>query len=335
MPALYLGVARRIITPPVGGFLYGYPSPPRSRSVHDDLTVTAAYFAEGQTRALLLSFTICSLAGSLCDRLAALLEAELAVPREAILLHATHTHSGPSTTDSAGWGTADHGYIEAILIPGALEAAREAMAAPRPAKMAVACGESLVGINRRERRGGQSCLGQNPSGPFDPTMTVIGFFSEDGAPLLSAVHYGAHCTASGKNTEITRDWAGTMLDALEEQTGAPALFLQGPEGDVGPRMPSGKTIGEASAEDGVMIGKIAARDALRIYATLGTPRSVPLSATTMRRSRRTFGCTRPQPCFRPPISALPASSVPKPRSDTARSSEARRLSAQTALSATP
>ena len=276
---LHLGVATRPITPPVGGYLYGYPNPPRSTAVHDELTVTAAYFCEGKTQAFLLSFTICSLATSLCERLAALIEAETGVPRTAVLLHATHTHSGPSTTDSAGWGTADTAYIEEILIPAAVAAAREAAANPRPARMAVATGESYVGINRREIRDGVAHLGQQPGAPYDPTMTVIGFFGDDDAPLLTAVHYGAHCTASGKNSEITRDWPGVMLDALAAETGAPALFLQGPEGDVGPRMPSGKTIGEASAEDAVAIGKIAARDALAIYDTLGTPHAVPLSVS--------------------------------------------------------
>ena len=63
---LRLGVAERIITPKIGGYLYGYPNPPRSTSVNDDLTVTALYLESDGERALLLSFTICSLAVSLC-----------------------------------------------------------------------------------------------------------------------------------------------------------------------------------------------------------------------------------------------------------------------------
>lgn len=275
--SLLLGVGRRPITPPLGGFLYGYPNPPRSVAVHDELTVTAAYFKEGKTEALLLSFTLCTLASELCERLSAILEERTGVAREGILLHAIHTHSGPSTTDSVGWGRADVAYIEDILIPAACQAAAEAMEAPRPARMAVAVGESLVGINRREIRGGQACLGQNPEGPHERRMTVLGFFDEGGAPLLTAVHYGAHPTASGRNAEITRDWPGVVIDALEERTGAPALFLQGPEGDAGPRMKSGKTIGEASAEDAVEMGRIAAADALAIYRRLGTPREAPLT----------------------------------------------------------
>jgi hypothetical protein len=280
---LYLGVKSRNITPPVGGYLYGYPKPPRSTSVNDDLTVTALYLCEGDTHALLLSFTICSLATPLCERLAALLEEKTGVPRASILLHATHTHSGPSTTNSVGWGEADGDYIEGILIPAAIAAAKEAMAAPRHARLAVATGECLLGINRRQLVDGQACLGQRPGGTQDTTMTVLGFFGDDGAPLATAVHYAAHCTASGKNSEITRDWAGVMIDALAESTHAPVLFLQGPEGDIGPRMPSGKTIGEATVKDALAIGKIAARDAVRIYGTLATPEE-----TTLRTSQRTL-----------------------------------------------
>ena len=276
---LRLGVAERIITPPVGGYLYGYPKPPRSTSVHDDLTVTALYLEGEDTRALLLSFTICSLGSALCRRLAALLEEATGVARTAIILHATHTHSGPSTTNSVGWGEADGDYIEGILIPAALEAAKEAAAAPVPARLSVATGECLLGINRRQLVDGRACLGQRPGGIQDTQMTVIGFFGEDNAPLATAVHYAAHCTSSGKNSEITRDWAGVMIDALAERTGAPVLFLQGPEGDIGPRMPSGKTIGEASVNDAVALGAIAARDALAIYERLGTPAPLPLSAS--------------------------------------------------------
>lgn len=276
---LLLGVATRPITPPIGGYLYGYPNPPRSTSVHDDLTVTALYLEQEKTRALLLSFTICSLATPLCDRLARILEAETGVPHEAILLHATHTHSGPSTTDSVGWGSADRDYMEAILIPAAIAAAREAAADPVPARLAVGTGDCLLGINRRQLTNGRASLGQRPGGVQDTTMTVLGFFSLSGKPLATAVHYAAHCTASGKNSEITRDWAGVMLDAVTARTGVPTLFLQGPEGDIGPRMPSGKTIGEASAEDAVKLGAIAARDAVRIYEALGTAKPVPLTVS--------------------------------------------------------
>ena len=275
MSHLMLGVARRPITPPIGGYLYGYPNPPRSTEVHDDLTVTALYVADENTRALLLSFTICSLSTPLCERLSAVIGDATKIAHHAVFCHATHTHSGPSTTDSAGWGEADTDYIESILIPAALAAAREAVAASVPARMAVATGESYVGINRRRiTPEGRATLGQQKDGPHDPTMTVLGFFGEDGTPLATAVHYAAHCTASGKNTEITRDWAGVMLDALEERTGAPALFLQGPEGDIGPRMPSGKTIGDNGVSDALVIGSIAARDALGIYETLDTPKAV-------------------------------------------------------------
>lgn len=52
MKKLMLGVGREMITPPVGGHLYGYNSDIVSESVNDDLTVTAFYFKQNSKRRL-------------------------------------------------------------------------------------------------------------------------------------------------------------------------------------------------------------------------------------------------------------------------------------------
>ena len=43
---LFLGVSCKVITPEVGGQLYGYRPDVMSSSVNDDLTVTAFYFKQ-------------------------------------------------------------------------------------------------------------------------------------------------------------------------------------------------------------------------------------------------------------------------------------------------
>lgn len=52
---LYLGVARRVITPKVGTHLYGYAPGWPSTAVNDDLNLTAFYFRQGDTTEALLS----------------------------------------------------------------------------------------------------------------------------------------------------------------------------------------------------------------------------------------------------------------------------------------
>jgi hypothetical protein len=79
------------------------------------------------------------------------------------------------------------------------------------------------------------------------------------------VHYACHGTAAGRNYEISRDWAGVMIDTLEAQSGAITAFLNGPEGDVGPRITNGRTVGYGDIGFAMRLGAVAGQDAVRIY----------------------------------------------------------------------
>ncbi|MBE6597403.1 MAG: hypothetical protein E7641_07015 [Ruminococcaceae bacterium] len=279
---LYLGVGRSVITPRVGANLYGYSPDVVSSSVHDDLTATAFYFRQGDVEALMISTTVCSIENKLSDRVLGLLERELGISRDRIILHATHTHSGPITNGSTvGWGELDLEYCENIFIPGIITAAKEAYAKPCAVAMGIAVGESLVGINRRSiRKDNKVQLGQNPWGAFDPKMTVISFKDEEGRSVANIIHYGCHGTASGKNTQISRDWSGVMTDLVEELSGGVTAFFNGPEGDVGPRMPDGvSTVGLRDVRFAVQMGGVAAQDAARIYRGIKGYRTATLEVS--------------------------------------------------------
>ncbi len=278
---LLLGAARRIITPSVGTPLAGYQPDWFSTSVNDDLSATVFYFEQDGKRALLVSFTLLSIATSISNDLRASIEEKFGIPRESVILHTIHNHSGPNTNISYGWGDANREYIDTVLVPRLMEAIPEAIENRRRVTMAVTVGESLVGINRRERAVDNTVrLGQNPWGSFDPQMTVIAFADEDNKPVANLVHYACHGTAAGKNREITRDWAGVMIDTLEKETGAITAFLNGPEGDVGPRLTNGKTVGLAEVGYAMRLGAVAGQDAVRIY-NQPKYRTVPkLSVTT-------------------------------------------------------
>ncbi|MBQ7321376.1 MAG: neutral/alkaline non-lysosomal ceramidase N-terminal domain-containing protein [Clostridia bacterium] len=268
---LTLGVGRRVITPPVGSNLYGYRPDVISESVHDDLTATAFCFRQQDLSVLLISLTVCSIGDPLCGELRDRIAAACDIPRENCIIHAIHTHSGPILNPTVGWGVPDPAYLEGILIPGTVEAARAACESAVPVTMKISQGESLVGINRRELRADNTvALGQNPWGPFDPRMTVITFAGEDDKPVAHLIHYGCHGTAAGRNREISRDWAGVMIDAVERIFGGTAAFFNGPEGDVGPRLANGLTVGRMHVDDAVEHGGIAARDAARICRERGS-----------------------------------------------------------------
>ena len=264
MERLCLGVARELITPAVGCQLYGYSPDVFSESVEDELTVTAFYFRQGNTQALMLSATVCLIRTELSQRILSLIQEKFSIPKECCMLCATHTHSGPNTAGTSGWGDIDSEYCEGIFIPAILSATEKAVSSAQPVRMGTTSGISLTGINRRElSRKNTVVLGQNPWGCFNPRMTVISFVNLQGAPVANMIHYGAHGTAAGKNHEISRDWPGIMADTLEIQSGAVTAFFNGPEGDVGPRLSNQKTTGDIRYVR--ELGSVAAQDAVRIY----------------------------------------------------------------------
>ncbi len=267
---LYLGVSRRIITPKIGALLYGYRPSPASTSVNDDLTATAFYFKQGNAEAVLVSATVCAVNDVLTETLANAIEKKHGVPKTAFMLHAVHTHSGPALSANFGWGDVDTEYRDEIFIPRVLEAVDEAVKSAAPVKMGIAWGDSLIGINRRELTPENDIkLGQNPWGPFNPKMTVLSFKDDEGNPVANLIHYGMHGTCAGKNTEISRDWSGVMVDVLEGETGAITAFINGPEGDIGPRLVNGKTTGCGDITYAMRHGAVAGQDAVRVYNNMG------------------------------------------------------------------
>jgi hypothetical protein len=61
-----------------------------------------------------------------------------------------------------------------------------------------------------------------------------------------------------------------MIDAVERICGGVAAFFNGPEGDVGPRLANGLTVGRMHVDDAVEHGGIAARDAAFICRQRGS-----------------------------------------------------------------
>jgi hypothetical protein len=252
---LKVGIAREVITPKIGGLLAGYGSDKPSTVVNDDLTITALAIEYDNTRVVLMSATVCLIDNNLSDQLRALCGEAAGVPAANVILSATHTHSGPVMIT---------GYNDQIFIPGCVAAARASVKDMKPAAVGIGKTVSRVGTNRRKLTSdNRVLLSNNPWATFDPEMTVISFKDEDKKTVANIVHYAAHCTAASSNTEITRDWAGVMIDRLENESGGMTMFVQGMQGDVGPRLPNGEDKGDINYV--MELGAIAGLDAVRAY----------------------------------------------------------------------
>ena len=154
--------------------------------------------------------------------------AALGVGEAALLVAASHTHSGPGAfVDSAllGWlalDREDRAVREAVL-EAIVAAVREADAARRPARLATGS-VAAPGLGRSRVRQ-----------PLDSTLLVLKVTDARGEPLALVWNYAIHGTALGpRNLRLSGDVMGEASRRLEHALGVPALFVNGAVGDVSP-----------------------------------------------------------------------------------------------------
>ena len=93
---LRAGAATSNITPDIGGLVVGGFMPFPSTHVHDELHARCLVLDNGDTR---LAIVVCDLLGAarqMFDEAARLVREQTGIPRECLLMSATHTHSAVS-----------------------------------------------------------------------------------------------------------------------------------------------------------------------------------------------------------------------------------------------
>lgn len=280
MEKLLLGVARTDVTPKLGGLVFGYDLDTFSTSINDNLTATALLFKYGKTDFLFLNATVCLVGVTPCNEIRKAISEDLGIPFENIIISVIHTHSGPSLAEESDGWFFDKEYYDEIFYPAMIKVAKEATKKLTPVTVGRAAGNCYAGVNRRELALDNTVLlGQNPWAPFNPEMNVVSFKGEDGNVIANIIAYSAHATAAGRNKEITRDWPGVMIDAIEALSGGLTVFFNGTMGDSGPRLKNGGTTGKG-IESVMEIGEIAANDATRIYNSIKEYKNVSVSVAS-------------------------------------------------------
>ncbi len=271
MGSLLCGAAREDITPAIGTCLYGDRPDIHSEAIHDRLYVTAVAFSDEKTTFVLVTCDVCEIDTGLSLRILKETSARCGIPESSITVSAIHTHSAPNVAGLEGWGGVDEEYVNTIFVPAIVKVAHSALGSMKKALTGVSTTKCDVGMNRREvLLNGAVVLGQNPWGVYDPEMTVIAVKDESGKGIVNIVHYGCHGTAAGENREISRDWAGVMVDRMEKETGTMTAYWQGCCGDVGPRLTNGLTVGMGDIRYAEELGAIAGNDAVRAYKQIKT-----------------------------------------------------------------
>jgi hypothetical protein len=218
---LRAGAARIDITPPENTPLpmAGYSSRVDGhKGVHDRLYVRAIVVDDGSTQAALVGTDAIFLDHAAWEALAPRIEKETGIPKEQILLSATHTHAGPNLRQLRGAQAGTGADYLALFDDWVVAAVRDAQARLEPARMGFGTGEAHVNMNRRARLpNGGWWLGANPEGPSDKTVAVLKFETSAGRPLALFVNYAVHGTVLGtRNYEISGDLPGATSRFVEE-----------------------------------------------------------------------------------------------------------------------
>ena len=150
---------------------------------------------------------------------------EFGIEPQRIVLSTTHTHSAPVAVPLSSIGDYAEQYVNTVLIPGILKAARDAKVSAEDCFMVSATGEVELAIDRRNK----------PTKNVEQRVPAVGFKRADGSFKTVLLGYTMHpvCYCTGA---IAAEWPGAAADAVRKlfsETTEPFVF-QGACGNQNP-----------------------------------------------------------------------------------------------------
>lgn len=220
----------------------------------DPLYARSLVLDDGSKTIVLCVVDSCMLPTDVCDAIKDLVTESTGIPREHILISATHTHSAPSTMAMCLGTGKDEEYTE-FLIPKVAEGITVAWKKRKPAR---AGWNSIVAseftncrrwINRSDKTatdpfgertvrammhpGYENPKTTGPAGPIDPELSVFSVISaEDEKPIAALTNFSMHYY--GSDNGFSADYFGEFAKGIESSLGegAVAIVSQGTSGDL-------------------------------------------------------------------------------------------------------
>ncbi len=212
----------------------------RLQPVHDPLYAKALVLDDLTTRLAIIALDgvaiggICDISDSFLDQLRRRIASELAIPAEHILVSASHTHTKEPML-----------LPEDELLEHSFAAVQDAASQLQPVRAGWGqARESRLAINRtlRLKDGSQWTVRQaypcppddlvDSLGPADDTIGILRLDKADGSPFVILYTFSCHPLLGVPGGLVTANYPGFASQAIEEATGAAAIFLQGALGDM-------------------------------------------------------------------------------------------------------
>ena len=269
------GVARWDITPDLEVCVKNWGATDRwfARGVHRPLTGTALAIAEEDAGRPLLLITLDLgwwRARADADRLRLALCDALSLPEENLIVHLTHTHSGPlldSEPPPEANCEATIAYLD-TLREACIAGARAAIDDLRESSLLFHTGSCRLAAHRDlpDPENPQRLLtGFHPDGVADDTLVVARVFDDENRTRATLVNYASHPTTLAWEYDlVSPDFPGAMRELVEASTGAPCLFLQGASGELAP---CEQYVGDPAIADGH--GRVLGHAAMSLLEMIG------------------------------------------------------------------
>ncbi len=241
---LLIGIASVDITPPVGVTLSGY-TPRISRSIGHALRAEAMACRRGDKAWVLVASDTIGYGRDDVAEIRDRIRQACGLPGEAVMICATHTHSGPATLFGGdGLNDLDRQYL-ADLKGKLADVAVAAFRSAEPGRLETTWTEAPSLAHNRRVKGEDGAWGNewwDPDGKHpgyvDPSVMLVGVRRPDGCLAALMVNYGCHPVTLGYDSfAVSPDYPGYLKDALERQAVAgTVLFVNAGGGNVNPRV---------------------------------------------------------------------------------------------------
>ncbi len=241
------GVAVRDVTGPVGIYMrwWGAAKHDVADGIHRPSTATAAVIAPiggARPELTLVALDYCSFQNPDDERaLRQTVQERTGATEATFVLTLGHQHAtvnaGSQIADKPG-GDLGAAYRARLAdeITAAVHEARDGLS---PAWITYGQGRCNLAANRDywDSEAARWACGYNPDGVSDDTVLVARVTGDDGAVRATLFNYACHpTTLAWDNHHLSPDYIGAAREVLEHAFAAPALFMQGASGDLGPRV---------------------------------------------------------------------------------------------------
>ena len=254
------GSARTIITPEEMTWMAGYASrtEPAQGTLQDIHARALALQDENQQKFVLVSLDVLGFPANFSKAVTGRIQEKLGIPRENIILAATHTHEGPVVGDNLFVAyRMEPEHLETVkrytkILEGKLvDTAVNAFADMQPSRLSFGRAEAHFAINRRVfKEKDDIANGANRIGPVDHRVPFLTVDSENGVLEAIVFGYACHNTTGRGQLLYNGDYAGFAEMSLEkEYPGITAMFIAGTAGDSNPYPRGSHALAERHGEE--------------------------------------------------------------------------------------